>query len=110
MSDMYVMRRANGDLFTDETKAGNIRIPVWPNADATVRYKARNPELLVYLPAGLDHSLIKKIRALGAEGTIEFFLLSDNDPDADLNAGRPIEPEELFPQIEATSQTAHSMT
>ena len=109
MSDMYMMRRANGDLFTEETESGKIRVPVWPNADSAARYKARNPELRVYLPARLDHSLTKRIRTLGAEGTIEFFLLSENDPDADLNAGRPIKPEELFPQIEATSQTAHSM-
>ena len=109
MSDMYVMRRANGDLLTEEIEAGRIRIPLWPNADAAARYKARNPELLVYLPTRLDHSLIKRIRALGAEGTTEFFVLREDDPDADLNSGRPIMLEELFPQSEATSQTAHSL-
>jgi hypothetical protein len=34
----------------------------------------------------------------GREGTTEFFLLSDDDPDADLYDGRPVSIEEIFPE------------
>ena len=107
MSNMYVMRRANGDFFTEEME-GKVRIPVWSNIDAVARYKARNPELSVYLPRRLDRRLIQKIKALGGEATTEFFLLSGDDPDADLNVGKPIMQEELFPESEAPSHTALS--
>jgi hypothetical protein len=101
MNDRYVMRRANGDLFTEEME-GKVRIHVWPNSEAAVRYKARNPELSVYLPTPLNPSLLKKIKALGDGGKAEFFLLSDDDPDAHFNVGRPIMQEELFSEGDAT--------
>jgi hypothetical protein len=34
----------------------------------------------------------------GREATTEFFLLSDDDPDADLYDGRPVSIEEIFPE------------
>jgi hypothetical protein len=107
MKDRYVMRRANGDLFVEEAN-GKVRIPVWPSANAATRYKARNPKLSVYLPTPLNASLLKKINALGAEGTTEFFLLSDDDPDAYFNVGRPIMQEELFSENETTSHNPQS--
>ena len=42
MSELFVMRRANGDLFTQEIN-GKLVIPVWSGRDAVARYKERNP-------------------------------------------------------------------
>jgi hypothetical protein len=70
-----------------------------------VRYKARNPELGVFLPAKLDRSLLKRTPSLEA-GSAEFYLLSEDDPDADLYDGRPIPPEEVFPEGESTLHAA----
>ena len=107
MSEMYVMRRANGDLFTEEI-GGRLRIPVWTNLEEVERYKERNPELMTFLPARLSRPLIKKIQSgIGREGTKEFLLLSEDAPDAYLNDGRPISLEEIFPEGEITSQPAH---
>ena len=106
MGDMYLMRRANGDLFTEEVQ-GKVRIPVWSSRDAADRYKARNPELSVFLPVRLDRLLFNKIKTLREESA-EFFLLSEEDPNADLYEGRLIMPEEIFPEKEVTSPSVLS--
>jgi hypothetical protein len=60
MTEMLVMRHANGDLFT-EALGGQPRIPVWSSRAAVSRYRECKPELLIDLPARLDDSLIKRI-------------------------------------------------
>ena len=106
MGDVYVMRRANGDLFTEETN-GRLRIPVWGSEEAVARYRERNPELLTFLPARLNRPLMKRITSgLGSERAAEFFLLSEDDPDADLTDGRPLSVDEIFPDGELASQPA----
>jgi len=109
MEDVYVMRRANGDLFTEEVQ-GKVRIPVWSSRGAIDRYKARNPELMVFLPAPLDRLLLNKIEALTNDASLELFLLSEEDPNADLYEGRPLKPEEIFPENAIASQSALSRT
>lgn len=106
MSEMYVMRRANGDLFTEEID-GRLQIPVWVSLEEVARYRERNPELMTFLPARLSRPLIRKIQSgLGREGTSEFFLLSEDAPDAYLNDGRPISLEEIFTEGETASRPA----
>ena len=96
MSEMFVMRRANGDLFTEEIN-GKLRIPVWSSEEALARYKERNPELMIFLPTRLTRSLINRIGSgLAGEGNAEFLLLAEDDPDADLDDGKPISLEEIF--------------
>src|SRR5215216_2359308 len=98
MSDVFVMRRANGDLFTEEIN-GRLRIPVWKSEEAVARYRERNPELITFLPMRLSRPSIKKaVSGLGSVGVTEFFLISEDDPDADLTDGKPISLEEIFPE------------
>jgi hypothetical protein len=97
MGDVYLMRRANGDLFTAEVQ-GKVRIHVWSSRDAADRYKARNPELSVFLPVRLDRLLLNKIKTLDSEGPVEFFQLLEQDPNASLYSGRSIMPDEIFPE------------
>jgi hypothetical protein len=106
MSEMLVMRRANGDLFSENIN-GKLAIPVWSNAEALARYKERNPELMTFVAARLTRSLINKIgKRLGNVWTAEFFRLTEDDPDADLEDGRPISLEEIFPGSGRTMQPA----
>jgi hypothetical protein len=106
MSGMFVMRRANGDLFTEELD-GELRIPVWSSEEALARYKERNPELMTFLPARLTRAMITKIGSgPSGEATPGFFLLSEDDPDADLDDGNPITLEEIFSRGERTPQPA----
>ena len=90
MSGMFVMRRADGELFTEEINGKRI-VPLWSGEDALARYKERNPELLTFLPTRLTRSLLNRIRSGQAgAGTTGFFLLTDDDPDADLYDGSPV--------------------
>ena len=106
MSEMFVVRRADGELFV-EKKDGKLRIPVWSSEEALARYKERNPELMTFLSTRLTRPLINKLRSgLEGLGTTEFFLLTDDDPDADLDDGTPISLEEIFPASESAGQPA----
>ena len=104
MDELFVMRRANGDLFAEQIQ-GRLRIPVWSSAEAVARYKALNPELVFFWPVRLDRRLIKQVTVgLESDETPEFFLLSDDAPAAMLDDGNPIAIGELFPETEAASQ------
>ena len=106
MSDMFVMRRADGGLFTEEIN-GKLTVPVWSSEEALARYRERNPELMTFLAARLTRSLINRPGSgVAGEGTTEFYLLSEDDPDAELDDGRPIPLEEIFPETQHTMQPA----
>ncbi len=108
MSELFVMRRANGNLFTRETN-GELVIPVWSSRGAIARYKERNPELMIFLPARLDRSTIKRVTSgSGAEVATQFFLLSDDAPDAYLDEGRLIAPEEIISENQTASPVAQA--
>lgn len=106
MSEMFVMRRADGGLFTEEIN-GTLTVPVWSTEEALARYKERNPELMTFMATRLTRSLINRIGSgLAGEGATGFFLLAEDDPDADLDDGRPISLEEIFPESKHTLQPA----
>ena len=108
MGELFVMRRANGNLFSQEIN-GELVIPVWSGREAVARYKERNPELMIFLPARLDRSTTKKVTSgRGVEGTTRFFLLSDDAPDAYLDEGRLITLEEIFPEGQIASPVAQA--
>ena len=108
MSELFVMRRANGNLFTQEID-GKLVIPVWSSRETVARYRERNPELMIFLPARFDRSTMKKVKSgLGEEGTAQFFLLSEDAPDAYLDEGRLITPEEIFPEGQIASPVAQA--
>jgi hypothetical protein len=101
MGDMYVMRRANGDILTVEAQ-GKKRIPVWTSEDSVTRYKALNPELIFYWPVKLNRDVITRAtrKALIGEPA-EFFLLSTKTPDAQLEDGEPVTLEQVLPEASA---------
>lgn len=93
MSDVLVLRRANGEPFTEEINGKQV-IPLWSSEEEVARYKERNPELITFLPARLTGLLNTKSRTTFGAGA-EFFLLSEGDHDANLDDGKPISLEEL---------------
>ena len=108
MSELFVMRRANGNLFTEEIN-GKLVIPVWSSAEAVARYRERNPELMTFLPARLDRPAMNRVKSgLGTEGTTQLFLLSEDAPDAYLDEGRLITLEEIFLEGEIASPVARA--
>lgn len=108
MNELFVMRRANGNLFTEEID-GKLCVPIWASKEAVLRYRERNPRLGVYLPQRFNRGLLKNLDASSAtEATPEFFLLSDEDPDADLEDGRHVSLEEILPEGEGAPQSARA--
>lgn len=96
MSEMLVLRRANGEPFTESIDGKQV-IPLWSSEEEIARYKERNPELITFLPARLNGYLKNKARALfGADA--EFFLLSEGDHDASLDGGRLVSLDEILSQ------------
>ena len=94
MSQFYLMRRANGDVFTMEID-GQLRIPVWRSEESAARYKVHNPDLIVYFPVKLGLGLLKKAaKRMGSE-TPALFLLDDTNPDVDFDDGRMITGEDI---------------
>jgi hypothetical protein len=84
-------------------------IPVWSSRDAVARYKERNPRLMIFLPARLDPSTIKRVKSgLGKEATTRLFLLSDDAPHAYLDEGRVISLEDIFLRGEIASPAAEA--
>ncbi|MEK6299331.1 MAG: hypothetical protein AABO41_01295 [Acidobacteriota bacterium] len=108
MNELFVMRRANGSLFTEEID-GKPCVPVWSSEEAVMRYRERNPDLDVYLPRRFNRALLKNLAvSSGTEATPEFFLLSDEDSDADLEDGRHVSLEEILPEGEGALQSARA--
>lgn len=87
----FLMRRANGDLFTLAIE-GKEYVAVWPDEASAIRYKERNPELLTYLPARIDRRMVeRKLRPLMTVRPLRFWLLDRDDPAAEFESGRIIE-------------------
>ncbi len=106
MGEMFVMRRADGNLFTEEIH-GKLTLPVWSSEEALARYKERNPALMIFMATRLTRSLISKMASgIAGGGTSGFFLLDEDDPNADLDDGRPISLEEIFSKGDETLRPA----
>ena len=63
MSELFVMRRADGHFFTEEIN-GRLRLPIWSGEEAALRYRERNPELGVFLPQRFSRVLLEKLVVL----------------------------------------------
>lgn len=93
MDQLAIMRRANGELFTLSLK-GREHLALWPGWLSAVHYKARNPELLVFLPALVASPFGQKSLApLQREG-MGLFMLADTG-DAHFRDGHRISWEEF---------------
>jgi hypothetical protein len=95
MNELFVMRRANGTLYIEDIDR-KLRLPIWSSREAVMRYKERNPELSVFIPQRFDRELLERLAANDTEASPDLFLLSDDDPDADLADGRPVTLEEIL--------------
>ena len=105
MKELFVMRRANGNLFTEDIN-GKLHLPVWSSEEAAMRYRERNPKLVVFLPQRFSRSLLKSLT--DSQGSPELFLLSDEDSNADLEDGKPVSLAEVPAEDETTPQSAHA--
>ena len=92
MSDIYVMQRANGDVFALDDH-GRFRVPLFNSSSDAVLARLRNFGMLVFKPVPLDAGLLKQLVPVGGAAEVDFWLVSD--PSINLNRGRLVSPEQL---------------
>jgi hypothetical protein len=92
MSDIYVMQRANGDVFALDDR-GRFRVPLFNSSSDAVLARLHNFGMLLFKPVPLDAGLLKQLIPVGGAAELEFWLV--NDPLINLNRGRLVQSEEL---------------
>ena len=92
MSDIYVMQRANGDVFALDDH-GRFRVPLFNSSSDAFLARSRNSEMLVFKPVQLDAGLLKQLVPVGGAAEVEFWLV--NDPLINLKRGQLVQPEQL---------------
>jgi hypothetical protein len=80
MTEVYAMRRANGDWFALE-RHGRLRVPLFHNSKDGMIARLRNFGMLLFEPVALDAKLLETI-APGGDRNVDFCMV--NDPFASL--------------------------
>ena len=94
MSNLYAMRRANGDWFTLEDQ-GNLLVPVFHTSHDAIMARLRTVEMLVFSPIALDVQLLTEI----ADGRTESDFCLVENPFASLKRGRKLSHAQVFSLI-----------
>ena len=82
MTDIFAMRRANGDWFALEDD-GRLRVPIFHSAHEALMARLRSVEMLLFSPIALDAKLLNEI--VGGRGEVDFCVI--DDPFASLKRG-----------------------
>ena len=82
MSNLYAMRRANGDWFSFEDD-GKLFVPVFHNTHDAFMARLRTVEMLVFSPTALTAQLLNEI--VNGETALQFCMISN--PFASLKRG-----------------------
>ena len=92
MSAIYVMQRANGDVFALDDH-GRFRVPLFNSSSDAFLARLRNFRLLHFKPVQLNAGLLKQLVPVGGAAEVDFWLVSD--PLINLNRGRLLQPAQL---------------
>ena len=92
MSDIYVMQRANGDLFALDHH-GRFRVPLFHSSGDAMTARLRNGEMLLFKPVVLDAGLLREIAPKDGRNDIDYLLVKD--PLRSLKRGDPVDHAEL---------------
>ena len=92
MSEIYVMQRANGDLFAVDHNGG-FGVPLFHSSGDAMTARSRNLDMLLFKPIALDDGLLRKIAP--SRGGSDVALLLVKDPLRSLNRGHLLELAEL---------------
>ena len=92
MSDIYVMQRANGDVFALDDH-GRFRVPLFNSSSDAFLARLRNFGMLLFKPMQLNAALLKELVPVSGAAEVDFWLVSD--PLINLNRGRLVQPEQL---------------
>ena len=84
MSEIYAMRRANGDWFALDGH-GRLRVPLFHTSQDAMMARLRNFGMLLFEPVALDAQLLKEVALAGTGSDVDFCIV--NDPFASLTRG-----------------------
>ena len=82
MTDIFAMRRANGDWFALEND-GRLRVPIFHTAHDALMARLRTVEMQLFSPIALNARLVNEI--VSGRGEVNFSMI--NDPFASLKQG-----------------------
>ena len=88
MSEIYAMRRANGDWFALDDN-GRFLVPLFHSSRDAMIARSRNFEMLLFKPVTLDARLLEEMMPVEGGGSVDFCLV--NDPLMNLNRGDLVE-------------------
>ena len=92
MTDIYVMQRANGDLFALDHH-GRFRVPLFHTRGDAMTARLRNGDMLLFKPVVLDARLLGEMIPKGGRKDVDFLLVKD--PLLSLKRGDPVDHGEL---------------
>ena len=92
MSDIYAMRRANGDWFAFEGR-GRFSVPLFQSSHDAMMASLRNSGMLLFRPVALDAGLLNEMVPAGGSGYVDFCMVKD--PLVSLRRGKPVEQADL---------------
>ena len=76
MSDIYVMQRANGDVFALDHH-GRFRVPLFHSSRDAISARLYNPDMLVFKPVALDARLLMEITPKVGRNDVDLLLVED---------------------------------
>ena len=102
MSDIYAMRRANGDWFAFEGK-GRFSVPLFHSSRDAMMASMRNSGMLLFRPVVLDAHLLKEMVPAGGTGYVDFCIVKD--PLVSLKRGKPVGKDALVLLLNDSNKT-----
>ena len=76
MSNIYVMQRANGDIFSFDHQ-GRFRVPLFRSSREAMTARSRNVEMLLFKPVTLDVGLLSELVPAGGGTNVDLWLVKD---------------------------------
>lgn len=76
MGDIYVMQRANGDLFALDHH-GRTCVPLFHTSGDAMTARSRNGDMLLFKPVVIDARLLKEIAPKAGRNDVDLLLVKD---------------------------------
>jgi hypothetical protein len=88
--EVFGMRRANGAWFVLDI-GGHARVLVFRSLMGAWRARAKNDQLMLYWPSPVDAGALAQFATLDDGHPTSFWLVDEDEPDAILDRGHPLE-------------------
>lgn len=105
MSNLYAMRRANGDWFAFN-EDGNWRVPVFRSSRGATLARQHNGGMMLFKPVAIDGRALREMTANDDGSAVHFWLV--NNLSTDVNNGQMIEHTQLVRLMNETTEHAPS--